>query len=55
MKQIKPGIGFTTFIIFFGIALLEAFRNQNIWEISFWVLMGVIFLLFDIRNKKEEV
>jgi hypothetical protein len=55
MKQIKPGIGFTTFIIFFGIALLEAFRKQNLWEISFWVLMGAIFLLFDIKNKKEEV
>ena len=55
MKRLKPGIGFTIFIIFFGIALLEAFRDQKIWEISFWVLMGVIFLLFDIRDKKEEI
>jgi hypothetical protein len=52
MKRIKPGAGFTIFLIFFGIAILEAFDNRNWLLITFWLVIGALFLLFDIKGKK---
>jgi hypothetical protein len=52
MKSIKPGAGFTIFVIFFGIALLDSIRELNVWRIIFWILMGALFLLLDIKRKK---
>jgi hypothetical protein len=39
------------FIIFFGIALIEAFRNQNWLEASLFLALGVISLWGDLRKK----
>jgi hypothetical protein len=54
MKQIKPGPGFAVFIVFFGIALLEAFRTQNWVMIIFWVVMGLVFILLENQEKHDE-
>jgi len=52
MKQIKPGPGFTIFLLFFGIALLDSVKDLNVWRIVFWILMGTLFLVLDLRRKK---
>jgi hypothetical protein len=52
MKSFRPGAGITIFLIFFGIALLDAVREFNVWRMAFWIVMGAIFLLLDIRRKK---
>jgi len=52
MKKIKPGAGFTIFLLFFGVALLEAFGKRNWMMIIFWLFIGALFLLLDTRGKK---
>lgn len=54
MKSIKFGAGFTVFIIFFGISLLEAFKNQSWLLVLFWLVMGLIFLLADNTTDSRE-
>ena len=49
--QIKPGAGITVFIIFFGIAMLESFKEHNTLMSIFWVVMAVLFLLLDVKKK----
>ena len=39
--------GLTIFLIFFGIATLDALSNGHWLRIAFWVAMGAAFLAFD--------
>jgi hypothetical protein len=54
MKTIKLGPGFAIFILFFGIALFEAFRNQKWLMAGFWILMGLLFVFADNKKSKKE-
>ena len=47
MKRFQPGTGFTMFLIFFGIAVIEAIRSRNLLLILFWVSMALLFLIAD--------
>jgi len=47
MKKIKLGSGFTVFLLFFGISVIEAFESKNWFKVAFWVGIGVVFLLAD--------
>ena len=47
MKKIKLGSGFAIFLIFFGIALLEAFKAHNWLLAAFWLGIGMLFLVGD--------
>ena len=38
------------FIIFFGIALIEAFQNQNWLEAALFLALGVLSLWADIKK-----
>lgn len=52
----KNQIGFaniTVFILFFGIALIEALRNQNWIESLLFTALGVMSLWADFRTKKN--
>lgn len=51
MKKIKLGDGFTIFILFFGIAALDAFETQAWPRIIFWLVIGFVFLLADNLKK----
>lgn len=53
MKKIKPGAGFTIFLLFFGIALLETIRTRNWLMVIFWIAIGILFLLLDNRKKPK--
>jgi hypothetical protein len=44
----RPGI--TIFILFFGIALLDALRGGAWARVAFWVVMGALFVLLDRRG-----
>jgi hypothetical protein len=50
MKKIKLGGNSTIFILFFGIALLEAFQRHNWLEAILFVLLGLYFLKADNAN-----
>ena len=49
MKSIKLA-NFAVFIIFFGIALIEAFRNRNWTEALLFLALGMISLWADVRK-----
>jgi hypothetical protein len=54
MKMIKLGINFSMFLIFFGIATLEALQSGNWIRIAFWLAIGILFLLADNLRKSGE-
>jgi hypothetical protein len=53
MKKLRIGVNFTVFLLFFGVALLEALQAQNWLKSAFWVAIGTVFLLGDqLRNRR---
>lgn len=52
MKKIRLSTNFTVFLLFFGVAALEAFQTANWAKVAFWVAIGVVFLVADntIKN-----
>lgn len=47
MKKINIGANFAVFLLFFGVASLEAFQTHNWLKATFWVAIGVVFLVAD--------
>lgn len=50
MKALRLGNGTIVFLLFFGIGLLEAFRNGKWLEAVFWVAIGVGFAMMDAAS-----
>lgn len=48
-----PGI--TMFLLFFGIATMDAFTSRNWLRIVFWVLMAVVFAFLDWWGQRQRV
>jgi cell division protein FtsW (lipid II flippase) len=53
MKQPKFGTNFTVFLLFFGVATLEAFQTHNWIKALFWLAIGIVFLVADNAKKHE--
>ena len=47
MNRIKFGTNFAVFLLFFGVAALEAFQTRNWIKAAFWLAIGIVFLLAD--------
>ena len=47
MTRIRLGTNFTIFLLFFGVAALEAFQTRNWIKAAFWMAIGIVFLLAD--------
>ena len=45
--RINLGTNFAVFLLFFGVAALEAFQTHNWLKAAFWLAIGVVFLLAD--------
>jgi hypothetical protein len=54
MKAIRFGAGFTVFVLFFGIALLEAFQNGQWIRAILWLLVGTVFLIDDNLRRRSQ-
>jgi hypothetical protein len=50
MARINFGANFAIFLLFFGVAVLDAFESSWIKTI-FWVAIALIFLYADIKKK----
>jgi len=50
MKNLKFGTNFAVFVIFFGVALLDAVQTQNWLRVVFWVVIGAVFLWADMKK-----
>jgi hypothetical protein len=42
--------GFTIFILFFGVALLDALRGGQWARVAFWIVIGALFFLMDQKG-----
>lgn len=51
MKRFRLGSNFVVFFLFFGIALPDAFKNQNWLQAGFWIIIGGLFLTADNLKK----
>lgn len=47
MKRIRLGPGITIFLVFFGVATLEAFQTRSWLKAGFWLVIGLVFLIAD--------
>jgi len=55
MKAIRFKTGFAIFVIFFGLAALQAIGDGNWWLVTFWVIIGTTFLIADNLRKHKEI
>ena len=53
MKRIRLSINFTVFLLFFGVAMLEAFQTRNWLKAVFWGAIGIVFLVADNPGKAK--
>ncbi|MDO8566908.1 MAG: hypothetical protein Q7R58_02010 [bacterium] len=51
MKNLKLGTNFTIFVLFFGVAALDAIQTQNWLRIVFWLAIGLVFLRADAKER----
>ncbi len=47
MPKLRLGSNVTVFLLFFGVALLEAFQTRHWLKALLWLAIGVVFLLAD--------
>ena len=47
MKAMRLGSNFAVFVLFFGVATLEAFQTKNWLKAAFWLAIGIVFLTAD--------
>lgn len=46
----KLGTNFAIFILFFGVAVVQAVQTQNWLLVFFWVAIGLVFLWADLKK-----
>jgi hypothetical protein len=54
MKRITLGTNFTVFVLFFGVATLEAFQTRNWLKAALWLAIGIVFLFADIFRREDK-
>ena len=54
MKKIKLGTNFAVFVLFFGVATLEAFQTRNWLKAAFWLAIGIVFLVADNLRREDK-
>jgi hypothetical protein len=40
------------FLLFFGVAVIEAFQTKSWLKVAFWFAIGLVFLIADLRKKE---
>lgn len=53
MKTPPPGSATAIFIVFFGVALLDAASGGNVYSVLFWLIVGSAFAYFDVRHLRR--
>ena len=54
MKRITLGSNFAIFVLFFGIATLEAFQTRNWLKAAIWLAIGLVFLVADNLGREDK-
>ena len=53
MRTRFAGSATTVFLIFFGLALLDAIRSGNAAVTAYWIFVGSIFVYADIASARK--
>lgn len=53
MKRIRLGTNFAVFVLFFGVATLEALQTRNWLKALFWVAISIVFLAADNQPRED--
>jgi len=53
MSRLKLSTNFAVFLLFFGAAVIEAFKTSNWLYVSFWLGIGFVFLAADNLKKAK--
>jgi hypothetical protein len=53
MGRLRIGTNVTVFLLFFGIALLDALRSHDWLRAAFWLAIGLVFLRADALRRHE--
>ena len=51
MKNLRFGTNFAVFVLFFGVAGLDAVQTQDWLRVAFWVAIGLVFLWADAKKE----
>ena len=54
MKRLRLGTNFAVFVLFFGVATLEAFQTRNWLKATFWLAIGIVFLVADNLRPQDK-
>jgi hypothetical protein len=50
LSEVSMGPGLTVFILFFGIALLDALRGGEWPRVAFWLAVGALFFILERKD-----
>jgi hypothetical protein len=50
MNNLRAGSNFALFLLFFGVAALDAIQTQDWLRIGLWMAIGFVFLVADNRS-----
>jgi hypothetical protein len=53
MKANVPGSATTIFLLFFGVALIDALVGGSVYAILFWLAVGSAFFVADLRRVRR--
>jgi hypothetical protein len=53
MKATVPGSATTIFLLFFGVALIDALVGGSFYTILFWLAVGAAFVVADLRRTRR--
>ena len=54
MTKIRVGSNVAVFVLFFGVAALDAIQLRDWLRVAFWMAIGLVFLLGDSKLGKRE-
>ena len=54
MNPIQLKTNFALFLLFFGMAFLDAIQDQNWLKVLFWLAIGFVFLVADNQKPTQE-
>lgn len=54
--MITPALGtnFAVFVLFFGVAVLDALRSRDWLKVALWLALALVFLREDFRARQRE-
>lgn len=53
LKEIKLRSGMIVFLLFFGVAFIEAIRTKDWLSVAYWLGIALLFLVMDNLTRDE--